>query len=172
MTRIRWKRLDRPGFEDFELLPASPGWMLRGHVQVEEATIDYTVLADDRWRTRRAEITVGTQAFRVTVDEKQRWIGEDGTEIQNLRGCIDVDMAFTPSTNTLPIRRLALKIGESAPARAAWFRFPELRWDLLDQQYERVAERTWVYGSKNFRTQLSVDSEGIVHDYAGVWTAV
>lgn len=172
MTRLRWKRLDQPGFEDFELLPANSGWMLRGHVELDKDVIDYAVLVDESWRTYRVEITMGARAFRVTVDEKQRWLGPDEAEIRHLRGCIDADLAFSPSTNTLPIRRLALQIGQSAQASAAWFRFPELRWDVLDQTYERVAEMTWVYGSKNFRTRLTVDSEGIVRDYAGVWTAV
>ena len=36
--------------------------------------------------------------------------------------CVDVDLSFTPATNTLPIRRLGLDIGEEAEIHVAWLR--------------------------------------------------
>jgi hypothetical protein len=86
-------------------------------------------------------------------------------------GCLDVDLAFTPATNLLPIRRLDLPIGASQPAAAAWLTFPELSLRRLDQAYGRRGEREYAYESLggSFRTTLQVSRAGFVTDYPGLW---
>src|SRR5205814_2718699 len=59
-------------------------------------------------------------------------------EIEPVRGCLDVDLGITPSTNTLPIRRLGLAVGQAKEVRAAWIVFPELEVRLLTQTYTRL----------------------------------
>ena len=39
-------------------------------------------------------------------------------------GCIDVALGFTPATNLLSIRRLALAVGARAEVTVAWFASP------------------------------------------------
>ena len=74
------------------------------------------------WRTRRA--TDSAQAggrvvdLRVTSAARGGWT-LNGVPQPRLAGCADVDLGFTPATNLLPIRRLALKVGERAEAPAA-----------------------------------------------------
>ncbi len=55
-------------------------------------------------------------------DKDLAWTANDVVQ-PALQGCTDIDMGFSPSTNLLPIRRLNLVIGASAPDRAAWVRF-------------------------------------------------
>ena len=43
-----------------------------------------------------------------------------------MRGCPDVDLAVTPATSTLPVRRLDLGIGNREAVTAAWIKFPGL----------------------------------------------
>ena len=52
-----------------------------------------------------------------------------------------MDLSATPSTNTLPIRRLALDVGASREVRAAWIRFPSCEIAPLPQRYTRLADR-------------------------------
>ena len=59
-------------------------------------------------------------------DEKGNWT-VDGKRRRALRSCTDVDLGCSPSTNTLPIRRLGLSVGATKTIQAAWIRFPELR---------------------------------------------
>ena len=54
--------------------------------------------------------------------------------------CVDVDLSFTPATNTLPIRRLGLDIGEEAEIHVAWLVWPELTVQPVLQRYTRLAE--------------------------------
>lgn len=64
-------------------------------------------------------------------------------------------------------------MGQSAPVRAAWLRFPELSLEPLDQRYGRSAEGTYVYESRGgqFRAELAVNDVGFVTRYAGFWEA-
>jgi hypothetical protein len=100
-------------------------------------------------------------------DPKGNWT-VDGSAARSLKGCTDVDLGCSPSTNTLPIRRLRLAIGASATIRAAWVRFPELTVVKADQAYTRLDEFTYRYASGDFASELTVDDDGLVASYA-VW---
>ena len=92
--------------------------------------------------------------------------------IGELDGCIDADLEWSPSTNTLPIRRLGLAVGESRAVTAAWLRFPSLQVQRIDQSYERLAENRYRYRSGLFTADLAVDDDGIVLQYGVNWKAV
>ena len=85
-------------------------------------------------------------------------------------GCIDIDLNFSPVTNTLPIRRLELKVGEAAPVRAAWVRFPSFALEPLEQSYERLDTNTYRYTSAGgrFTARVGVDDHGLVTDYGDI----
>ena len=84
-----------------------------------------------------------------------------------------MDLGFTPATNTLPLRRLGLAVGESAAVRSAWLRFPELRHEPLEQTYTREAARTFRYRAivdgEPFVARLDIDAFGRVTRYEGLW---
>ena len=86
----------------------------------------------------------------------------------------DVDLGWSPSTNTLPVRRLQLAVGERRDLTAAWVRFPQLAVQPLPQSYTRTGERTWLYESRGaaFRAALEVDEQGLVVDYEGLWRRI
>jgi hypothetical protein len=85
--------------------------------------------------------------------------------------CVDVDLGFTPSTNTLPIRRLGLEIGERREISVVWILFPELSAVRGEQSYARVAGDRYVFESGDFKAVLRTNDQGIVLDYQGLWTA-
>jgi hypothetical protein len=96
-----------------------------------------------------------------------------GTPATALAGCVDIDLGFSPATNLLPIRRLVLAVGASAPVRAAWVRFPELTTEVLEQTYTRLGPDRYLYESAGgaFRRELVVDARGFVLDYPDLWRA-
>ena len=83
-----------------------------------------------------------------------------------------MDLGFSPSTNTLPIRRLRLELGESAKVAAVWLRWPELIVERLDQTYERLAPDRYRYLSGRFSAELRVDDHGLVLQYGKYWRAI
>ena len=179
---MRWRRTDVPGHEEARVERTRDGWRLTGALEVEEdgvaASLRYTIDCDERWRTRTALIegTASGSPLRValTTDGVGAW-SRDGESLPALAGALDVDLGFTPATNTLPIRRLALAVGETRPVRSAWLRFPELRLEALEQTYTREAERVFRYRAmvdgEPFVARLDTDAFGRVLLYEGLWEA-
>jgi hypothetical protein len=175
---VVWRRLDLPGHDSALLRAVREGWRIDGVAvfshEARPCCLRYSVHADDRWRTTSARVTgwLGTQqiALHLLADAERRW-SLDGTPVPEVTGCLDVDLAFTPATNLLPIRRLDLPIGASQPAAAAWLTFPELSLRRLDQAYGRRGELEYAYESLggSFRTTLQVSPAGFVTDYPGLW---
>jgi hypothetical protein len=98
----------------------------------------------------------------------------DGRPAPDLAGCTEVDLGWTPATNTTAIRRLDLDVGGEGTVRVAWLRFPELVVEAADQRYARSAEDRWRFGSEGFAAELVVDpATGVVRAYGDdLWRAV
>jgi hypothetical protein len=179
-SHARWRRLDVPGREKALVERTATGWRLTGELDAEEsglaAELRYAIECDPEWRTRSAlvegEAGAAPIRFALAADGAGNWT-RDGTPLPELAGALDVDLGFTPATNTLPIRRLALAVGESAPVQSAWLRFPELRLERLEQTYTREAEQTFRYHAlvdgEPFIARLDTDRFGRVVRYEGLW---
>lgn len=175
---VLWRRLDRPGHEAARLLGSDDGWRLLGCAvfshDAEACALTYRIDCDPLWRTRWAEVTgwVGDAAVlvKIEVSPEGLWF-VDGAPAPEVEGCVDIDLNFSPSTNLLPIRRLALPVGSEASVRAAWLRFPSFRMELLEQSYRRTAEDRYLYRSAGgrFEAELEVDANGFVKRYPPAW---
>jgi uncharacterized protein len=175
---ILWRRLDRPGNEAARLTAGREGPVLEGTAVFlesgEPCRLTYRIVCDAAWRTVSAGIVGwhGERSLSIDVarDPGGNWT-LNGSPCPDLTGCDDVDLSFTPSTNTLAIRRLALPVGSRAAVRAAWLRFPQVALELLDQSYERVADRAYRYESRggSFMATLKVNDAGLVIDYPELW---
>lgn len=156
------------------------GWRLFGAVELHhespKACLSHVTTCDAHWRTRDCEVTgfIGDAPIAVHIrrDFAGRWSVGD-VPVPEITGCVDIDLAFSPVTNLLPIRRLALPIGGTAAVRAAWLRFPELTLEVLEQTYTRVDHNRYLYESADgaFRRELTVDDDGLVLEYPGLWIA-
>jgi len=106
--------------------------------------------------------------LHLTVRNGGRWWVE-GEEDARLRGCTDVDLELSPSTNTIPIRRLNPIVGQESAVTAAWVRFPALTVQPLTQRYTRTGANRYRYVSGAFATDIEVDDVGLVTRYEGGW---
>ena len=177
-TSILWRRLDRPGHDVARLTETDAGAILEGTVVCAEdrqpCRLDYRIVADASWRTLSVNVVGwhGAQAIAIDLatDGKRRWV-LNGRTCPETEGCEDIDLNFSPSTNLLPIRRLRLSVGQKAPVRAAWLRFPACVLEPLEQVYERVADRTYRYESAggSFVALLEVNAVGFVTLYPDLW---
>ena len=91
-----------------------------------------------------------------------------------LDGCEYVDIADTPFTNTLPVRRLGLVRGSAADITVAYVDGMDLqpwpepqRYTRLDRDGADVYRFTSLDGG--FTADLPVDAEGLVLDYPGLF---
>ena len=176
-----WRWLQSTGIERFELHRAGREWIFRGTVLTLDnhaaSEARYELVCDDRFHTRRVQVSLRAAA----VERVLQIMAKDGHWIENsnenlaVRGAIDIDLGWSPSTNTLPIRRMNLAVGKSSGEFiAAWVRFPELVLEPLAQEYVRLADRRYRYSSRGgaFIAELLVDGDGLVVDYQGFWQRV
>jgi len=176
-----WRWLQGTGLERFELARAADDWIFRGAILTlaanAAAEAKYEIVYDHSFRTRRANVSVrdatGERTLQIAT-ENGRWY-ENGRENKTVIGAVDIDLGWSPSTNTLPIKRLKLAIGQtSGEFMAAWVRFPDLILQPLPQEYVRLADRQYRYSSRSgaFVANLLVDKEDLVLDYEGFWQRV
>jgi hypothetical protein len=174
-----WRRRDEPGHEFCRLSSDRQAWRLEGTAVFSHGRrpcrLDYRVVCSPTWETQSAKISGWVADNAVNLDiaagSNHRWL-LNGREYSRVAGRLDLDLAFSPSTNMIPIKRLNLEIGAEAEARAAWLRFPEFVLEPLDQRYRRVGPETYRYEtSEGFSADLRVNEAGFVTRYAGLWEA-
>ena len=156
------------------------GWQITGtSVFLHDSMpsrLDYLIECDSNWETRVARVNgwVGSNgvAVEISADAARRWC-LNHTVCDRVTGCIDVDLNFSPVTNTLPIRRLNLQAGDEANVRAAWLRFPTFTLELLEQVYRRLDATTYRYESAggSFVRDLRVNEAGLVIHYPDFFEA-
>jgi hypothetical protein len=175
---ILWRRLDLPGHDSARLSPRDGGWLLAGTALFAHdglpCRLDYRVLCDAAFHTESATVEgwAGREPVRhhLAADTHRRW-RLDGVEQPQVEGCIDVDLGFTPATNLLALRRLALPVGEQAAVRSAWLDFPGFATRPLPQTYHRTSDTTYAYVSEGgaFTAELRTNPTGFIVDYPGLW---
>ncbi len=177
---ILWRGILMPGHEACKLYRFNEEWHLEGAAvfsyELHVCQLSYLIICDKDWRTcsARVEGWVGGRMvdIKIRVDADQCWWLNE-VEVPEVRGSIDLDLNFSPSTNTIAIRRLQLPNKGTADITPAWLRFPGFSLEPLPQRYHRLEERIYRYesGGGSFVTELSVDKDGFVLDYPGIWVA-
>jgi hypothetical protein len=181
LRSVLWRRLDEPAMEYSRLQEFAGGYIFDGRVLTvlsgQPAEVHYSVMCDPGWQTQHAHAAInqGTSTRQVLLrrdEQNQWWRGED--RLPDLDGVVDVDLALTPSTNTLPIRRLHLDIGESKSIDTAWVRFPELTPLSKPQRYTRIAAHRYRFESDGgaFTAEIEVDEVGVMIRYGDMWERV
>jgi hypothetical protein len=173
---ICWMPFGGVGFEHLQLRAEEGGFVARSIVLgIDEETpfrLQYKIKTDPEWRTRklwvRAATPLGETALALRSDGHGNWRSEDGAELPELRGCIDVDITATPFTNTLPINRLRLTSGQSAELRMVYVTTPSLEVSVSTQRYSRQGEGSDIFfesPAHDFTALLPIDDAGLVLDY-------
>jgi uncharacterized protein len=177
-----WRHVGgREGFEVVTVRPSGSGYQLRGHAVAAEGddvwAVGYVLAIDAQWRTEQARVwgwsTLGEYERVLVAAGPSRWT-VDGRPVRALDGCLDVDLEASACTNTVPIHRLGLDVGEVADAPAVYLRARDFGVERLDQTYARVTDdgehRRYAYEAPAFGFQagLVVDRAGLVLDYPGI----
>lgn len=141
--------------------------------------LNYLLTWDESWQIHDAELVVATersiQSLRLKTDGQGHWRHGDGRTINELDGCTDIDIWPTPFTNSFPIRREPLAVGERRQFHIVWIFAPDLRVHPQPQAYTRLADRLYLFENldgSGFRAEIPVDESGIVLDYPGLFQRV
>lgn len=139
----------------------------------------YELWIDADWRTRALRLTdvlTGRLSLELTSDGEGRW-RSGGAERPDLDGCIDVDLTCTPLTNVLPVRRLGSHVGLTQVIDVAWVDVatgPTV--SRVRQRYTCLGverdEASWHFESDDFEREITVDADGFVLHYPGLFERV
>jgi len=173
----RWCAWDGSGLEETKVRYDESGWTAKGDIAPgpgERPWCRYEVKADARGHTRSVDLSLADgRRLRLDSDGEGTWT-RDGQPAPELQGALDVDLSGTPLTNTLPIVRLGLKVGDRARIACAFVDLPSLAVSLEHQRYTRLSERRYHFESAahGFARDIEVDGDALVVSYPGLFRRV
>jgi hypothetical protein len=155
------------------------GWTLEstitGVAGGQPVNTRYQIVLDNAWQVQQVGIQkINGPSFYLRRLENG-WVNKEGVELSNLKECIDVDISFTPCTNTLPIRRLRLTEGASAPIDVVYFDLENWEVRPMKQQYTNKGHGIYQYknlSGSDFTSEIAVDESGFVIDYPEIWRRI
>lgn len=178
---LAWERADELAGHSMARVERRPGgWRVHGAEVVGGPSAvfscSFRVDVDDAWLTRAVTVRVvdddGEREVSMTAAASGRWRIDDARRPE-LDGCLDVDVAATPLTNTFPVRRLAhLVVDGEVRMPVAWVDVPSLAVSRVEQTYRRLPDvdglAAWEYrDDEHGRFGLRVDEDGLVVEYEG-----
>jgi len=181
-TDLIWQALEWPGLEHVVVSADATGFRAAGQLvvgpPVGPASVGYQLSCDAGWRVTGLTISsasaTGSRSLSLRADEHGHWLA-DGEPRPDLDGCIDLDISLTPLTNTLPIRRLAWAQASPQDLDVVYVSAPDLTVRRVSQRYTLLAAgptdnaTVYRYESGSFKAEVTVDGDGFVSDYPGLW---
>jgi hypothetical protein len=179
MASILWRRIDGPGHDACRLEDSQSGWRLQGAAifrhQSGPANVSYAVDCDDHWRTTSGRVRgfIGENEIDYHIVKRgDAWL-LNGNNVPALGHLLDLDLSFTPATNFLQLKRVALPIGKAISLPAAWLNLDTGALTELAQIYERRSEHALYYRAPGvgYEGLIEVAPNGFIERYPGLWQA-
>lgn len=167
-----WYGVERPSVERLHIT-AGERTEVRSSVDAGDDHYAYEVILGPGWVFQTLALRTGDGQLRLHRDADGDWFVDEEPR-PDLADAVDIDLAFSPFTNTLPIRRLNLPVTTSAEIATAYVIVPSLRVSRDPQRYTRVADDAYLYESldSDFSRRITVDANGFVLDYPGLFRAI
>ena len=137
--------------------------------------VGYRIITSPSWEVTSFELTTQVfdkrKSYGYQSDGKGAWTC-DGKPCPEFSGCIDVDIPLTPFTNTLPIRRLQLEVGQTQEIRVLYLDVLAREFKPVRQKYHRLSGSQYQYENvpNDFEAVITVDGDGLVVDYPELFT--
>ncbi|OLT21782.1 hypothetical protein BJF78_33885 [Pseudonocardia sp. CNS-139] len=179
---LTWRAEDGHGLEGVRLLLGSGGFRALGRLVRAEPdggfTASYRLVVAEDGTLARLSVTSATaereRHLTLNRTDDGMWLLDTGTggSRADFAGAVDVDLAYSPMFNTIPIRRLALHrtAGEHV-IPMVHVSLPELEVQAVRQTYRTVAElddsgrATVGFEWDDFASDLVVDADAVVESY-------
>jgi uncharacterized protein len=182
-----WSPWTTPGLEHVRVLIQPDAIVADGlilGVARQPFRIHYEIRCDQQCKLHAVHVSLlgdSARSLHLLTDGEGSWTTEREEALPSLSGCRDVDISVTPFTNTLPIRRLALRSGDSVTLPVVYISVPQLQVEVTEQRYTclETASSGGRYrfeglerGVATFTAELPVDQDGLVMDYPGLFRRV
>lgn len=170
----RWSTWDGAHVEDFRLTWENEAWTATGRVGRED--VQYVVRLSPTWQVRQFLLfrDLDEPDLWLFADAHARWGEMNGAARSELDGCIDLDVDCSPSTDTVPIRRLRLHEGDAGEVHTVVVDVETLSVERARRRYHRIGPRRYAYDDleSGYRAEFDVDEHGFVIDHPGRYRRV
>ena len=171
---VAWTTWDLAHTSDVTLRWENEGWTAEGGIDIHG--VHYVIRLSAQWKVQQVLL------FR-DMDDPDLWLGTDGhgrwgevngAHRTELDGCVDIDLAGTPFTNVIPIRRLPLGVGEAASLNIITIDVETLGVGVSPQIYSRLGTHSWRYTSldQGVQVEVDVDELGFIIDEPGAFRRI
>lgn len=168
---VEWVTWDGAHRETFNLTWDNEAWTATGHVGRED--VQYVLRLSPTWHVRQFLLfrDLDQPDLWLALDARHRWGEMNGVYRTDLDGAVDIELACTPFTPAVPIRRLGLHqlaVGEAAELPVIDVDVETLAAVPVLVRYERTTADTWrrVAAGGGVR-EFSLDDYGLVVDEPG-----
>ncbi|WP_410881340.1 putative glycolipid-binding domain-containing protein [Myroides sp. DW712] len=175
--KVTWLGVDAISVEHFSIIEKEGSFHCKGELVGNKNNriygVEYQLVVTSNWETRFFDIRCqeGHRFFQLSGHKlSEQWM-IDEQEHPHLKDCLDIDITVTPFTNTLPINRLKLEIGETKTIQVLYINPLEGNFTLVHQEYTKLTPDTYQYKNSwsDFEATIQVDEQGLVRDYPGLF---
>ena len=137
--------------------------------------VDYHLKTNPDWETEYLQIhsrhSNREQLLQFRSDGNGHWKIDD-EKAPELEGCMYVDIAISPFTNSLPINHLKMPEKATREVRVIYFDLLNHEITPMQQLYKRISESQYHYENipNDFEADITVDENGLVVDYPVLFT--
>jgi uncharacterized protein len=128
----------------------------------------YQADCDNQWMCRHFQLTTANNDhINMQHDGLGNWKTEDGTQLNDIKGCLDLDIEITPFINMLVLHRLNLSIGTSVEIKVASLDLFDFTLRPIQVKYSCLTSVRYSYHnfSTGYSGELTVDTQGVIEDY-------
>ncbi|MGH4013955.1 MAG: putative glycolipid-binding domain-containing protein [Pseudonocardiaceae bacterium] len=179
-----WAGLDFPRLEAARVLLGERSLRATGSMvsasenDAEPFSASYALASDDTGVVRRLTVRTvraqGEQHVTLTRSEEGLWLVDHGAGAvrTDFGGAVDIDLAFSPLFNALPVRRLGLhRAAAEHHLPMVFVELPSLDVSLVRQVYRTVSvgdPAVVNFTSESVDADLTADPDGLVLEYPGL----
>jgi hypothetical protein len=148
-----------------------------GGIEGKRFSVDYFIEADEFWHVIAFSINYvlndGVYVIEYTSDGRGNWFS-NGEPDERFTGCNEIDISVTPFTNTLPVKRLGLQVGEQRKIKVLYIDILEQEIKPVEQLYTRLGDSTYKFENvaDDFKAEILFDADALVVDYPGLFKRV
>lgn len=174
ITPLSWKGLNDPTFEHC-LVSRMPGAIvvqskIEGTVNNEQTIVEYRLELDTAWSLQSVQLSMtqpAVRSIRLTHNKFGEWVDDQLKTWPQLDGCMEVDISLTPFTNTLPVKRLCFKPGESREIKVVYFDLPSFEISMKPQRYTYLGDNVFRFESldADYVNEITFNAAGFVQHY-------
>lgn len=178
---IEWGGIEEPSFEKCLLSFTGTGIDVRSVIVGKQGDVAYRIMyeiqLDKNWLVRSFEIRTemrGKEEYTAyTTNTLGHWT-KNGQPAHEFDDCIYIDIFPTPFTNSLPINHLNMEQGESRDIKVLYIDIPAEKIQAKEQRYTKLSPTEYKFENipNDFEAVITVDEDGLVLDYPGLFKMV